>query len=55
MSKGSSETDVSEFAVIPWTRPGARSAVITQIPVGKLPMTRRNKSADSDVVGIGID
>ena len=39
---GSSETEVKELAVMPWTRPGARSTVTTVTPVEKWPSALRN-------------
>src|SRR5580704_15305923 len=51
-SNGSSETDVTEFAVMPWTRPGARSAVTTVTPVAKFPQAKRNSAGVGVFVGI---
>src|SRR3981081_3407288 len=54
ISNGSSETDVNEFAVIPWTRPGARSAVTTVTPVANWPSAKRNSDVDG-VVGAMVE
>src|SRR5258708_3832327 len=42
ISKGSSETEVKELAVIPRTELGARSTVTTVTPVAKRPRALRN-------------
>src|SRR5882762_2466491 len=52
ISMGSSETDVNEFAVMPWILPGSRSTVTTVTPVEKWPRALRNSDGESDGVGI---
>src|SRR5262249_37169292 len=44
MSGGSRETEVKELAVMPWTRPGAHSAVTTVTPVANWLRARRKSS-----------
>src|SRR5713101_2746971 len=50
----SSETEVNEFAVMPWTSPGARSAVTTVTPVANWPSAKRNSDVDG-VVGAMVE
>src|SRR6266481_4297624 len=49
---GSRETEVNEFAVMPWILPGSRSTVTTVTPVEKWPRALRNSIVESDGVGI---
>ena len=44
-SSGSRETEVTELAVMPWTWPGARSAVTTVTPVANCEQAKRNSVA----------
>src|SRR5256885_8817095 len=48
ISSGRNETEVKEFAVMPWTWPGARAAVTTVTPVANCPSAWRK----SDVLGV---
>src|SRR5260370_34726131 len=52
ISMGSSETEVNEFAVMPWILPGSRSTVTTVTPVEKWPRALRNSDDESGGVGI---
>src|SRR5258706_5146830 len=54
MRSGSSETDVKELAVMPCTRPGARSTVITVTPVVNAPATRRNITGLREEMAIAL-
>src|SRR5260370_40058613 len=47
ISMGSSETEVNEFAVMPWILPGSRSTVTTVTPVEKWPRALRNSDDES--------
>src|SRR6266481_8272541 len=49
---GSRETEVNEFAVMPWILPGSRSTVTTVTPVVKWPRALRNSDDESEEVGI---
>src|ERR1700720_4438955 len=51
-SRGSSETEGMEFAVMPGIRPGARSAVTTVTPVANCPQAKRNSAGVGVFVGI---
>src|SRR5882724_2344544 len=51
---GSSETEVKELAVMPWTTPGSRSTVITVTPVTKVPATRRNVRGSREEMAMAL-
>src|SRR5260370_40782565 len=53
ISMGSSETEVNEFAVMPWILPGSRSTVTTVTPVEKWPRALRNSDDESGGGGGG--